>query len=103
MRENLQLIAVTAIAAVLLVPATYSVLRTFDVLVLPPEPNPATIVWSAHTAMFWRLNISAFVAGMAAPLLSRAASANMGRTLRVLCSGVLAVTAIVAVQGLFLP
>ena len=103
MRENLQVIAVTAIAAVLLVPATYSVLRTFDVLVLPPEPNPATIVWSAHTAMFWRLNISAFVAGMAAPLLSMAASANMGRTLRVLCSGVLAVTAIVAVQGLFLP
>jgi hypothetical protein len=103
MRENLQVIAVTAIAAVLLVPATYAILRTFDVAFLPPEPNPATIVWSAHTAMFWRLNISAFVAGMAAPLVYLAASANMNRTVRVLCSGVFAVTAMIAVQGLFIP
>jgi hypothetical protein len=103
MRQTLPVLAVTAVAAVLLVPAAYATLRAFDVAVLPPEPNPATIVWSAHTAMFWRLNISAFVAGMAAPLLYIAADANLGRTVRVLCSGVLVVTAMVAIQGLFMP
>jgi hypothetical protein len=103
MRERLPVIAVTAFAAVLLVPATYAILRTFDVLVLPPEPNPATIVWSAHTAMFWRLNIAAYVAGMATPLLYIAADANLARTVRVLSGGVVAVAAAIAIQGLFLP
>jgi hypothetical protein len=103
MRQTLPVLALTAISAVLLVPAAYATLRTFDVLVLPPEPNPATIVWSAHTAMFWRLNISAFVAGMAAPLLFVAASANLARTARVLGSGVLVVTAMIAIQGVFMP
>ena len=84
-------------------PATYATLRTFDVAVLPPEPNPATIVWSAHTAIFWRLNISVFVAAMAAPLLFIAADANLARTARFLCSGVLVVTAMIAIQGLFMP
>jgi hypothetical protein len=103
MLERLPVLAVTALAAVLLVPATYAALRTFDVLVLPPEPNPATIVWSAHIAMFWRLNISAFVAGMATPLVYIGADANLARTVRVLSAGVAAVTATIAIQGLLLP
>jgi hypothetical protein len=95
--------AVTALGAALLVPATYAVLRTFDVLVLPREPNPATIVWSAHAAMFWRVNIAAYVAGMATPLLYMAADTNLARTVRVLSAGVVAATALIALQGLFLP
>jgi hypothetical protein len=99
----LPVISVTALGAVLLVPATYAALRTVDVLVLPPEPNPATIVWSAHIAMFWRLNIGAYVAGMATPLLYMAADWNLARTVRVLSASVFAVAAMIAIQGLLLP
>jgi hypothetical protein len=102
-RKTSAVIAVTALGAALLVPATYAVLRTFDVLVLPPEPNPATIVWSAHIAMFWRLNIAAYVASMATPLLYMAADANLARTARVLSVSVLPVTAMIALQGFLLP
>jgi hypothetical protein len=103
MRERLPVIAVTALGAVLLVPAAYAILRTFDVLVLPAEPNPASIVWSAHVAMFWRLNIAAFVAGMATPLLYIAAEADLPRTVRALLTGVVAVTAMIGIQGILLP
>jgi hypothetical protein len=88
---------------VLIVVATYAIQRTFDVVARPREPNPATIVWSAHIAMFWRLNIGVFVAAMASPLVSMAAKANLDRTVRVLYAGVLAVTAVIAIQGLFMP
>jgi len=83
--------------------ATYAVQRFFDVVARPPEPNPATIVWSAHIAMFWRLNIGAFVAAMATPLVAMAARADLDRTVRVLSASVLPVAAMIAIQGLLLP
>jgi hypothetical protein len=103
MRKILPLVAATVLAAVLVVPATYAILRAYDVLVRPPEANPATIVWSAHIAMFWRLNVGAFVAGIVAPGAYFAASRDLARTMRMLNVCVLAAAAMIMVQGLFMP
>jgi hypothetical protein len=103
MRKNLPYVVAALLAAVLLVPATYALLRGYDILVRPPEPNPATIVWSAHIAMYWRLGIGAYVAGMAAPFVYVAARADLARTLRVLARCVVPVALMIGAQGLLMP
>jgi hypothetical protein len=106
MRKQLPLLIATAIGVALVIPATYAVLRAYDVLVGPPEPNPATpnpAVWSAHIAMFWRLWIGVYVAGMVAPLVYLAAKSDLPRTMRVLGTCVIVVAVMVGVQGLLMP
>jgi hypothetical protein len=102
-RARLPLLVVTLVAALLVVPATYSFLRAYDVLVRPPEPNPATIVWSAHIAMFWRLWIGAYMAGMVTPLAYVAARKNLGATVRVLSVAVVVIAGASLAQGLLMP
>jgi hypothetical protein len=102
MRKQLPYLVITVMAAVLAIPATYAVLRAYDVL-FRSEPNPATIVWSAHIAMFWRLGIGAYVGGMVAPLAYVAARRDPARSLRVLSGCVLAVAAMIGLQGLLMP
>jgi hypothetical protein len=102
MRQHLPVIVATALAAILSVPATYAVLRAYDVL-FKSEPNPATIVWSAHIAMFWRLGVCAYVAGMVAIFTYMAARANPARVLRILCTCVVVVAAMIGFQGLLMP
>ena len=102
MRKQLPALIATLVAAVLSVPATYAVLRAYDVL-FRNEPNPATIVWSAHIAMFWRLGVGVYVAGMVAVLAYMAASRNIAGTTRVLYVSVYVVGAMIGVQGLLMP
>src|SRR5271154_7131820 len=103
MRKQLPYVVATVIACVLAVPATYATLRGYEVLFKPPEANPATIVWSAHIAMFWRLWIGVYVAGMLAPLAYAAARKDLGRTMRVLGASVVVVSAMMFVQGIWMP
>ena len=95
--------AAVLVAAALAVPGTYAVLRTLQVLFGGPEPNPATIVWSPHIAMFWRLAIGAYVAGMASPLVYFAARKDLARTVRGLGVAATAVAVVALAQGLLLP
>jgi hypothetical protein len=88
--------------ALLAVVATYAVLRGYDVL-FKSEPNPATIIWSARIAMFWRLGVGIYVAGPAAIIAWLAASRNLPLTTRVTAALVPIVGALIAVQGGFLP
>jgi hypothetical protein len=90
------------VAALLSVPATYAALRAYEVL-FKTEPNPARIVWSPHIAMFWRLGVGGYVAGMVGPLVYLAARRDLTRTTRVLCEGVLVVGAMIGLQGVFMP
>jgi hypothetical protein len=90
------------LAALLTVPAAYAILRAFDVL-FRNEPDPATIVWSAHIAMFWRLAIGGYAAGMVAPLGFMAARRDPARTMTALSAVAVAVAAMIGAQGLFLP
>ncbi len=102
MQKRLPALIATLVAAILSIPATYAVLRAYDVL-FRTEPNPATIVWSAHIAMFWRLGVGVYVAGMVSVLAYMAASRDLVRTIRVLYVGVFVVGAMIGVQGLLMP
>jgi hypothetical protein len=92
----------SGVAAVLSVPATYAALRAFEVVFLS-EPNPASVVWSPHIAVFWRLIVAGYVSGMVAPLAFVSARQDLMRTVRVLCGGVFVVGAIIGVQGILMP
>jgi hypothetical protein len=90
------------VSALLSMPATYAALRAYDV-VWRSEPNAAKVVWSPHIAMFWRLGIGVYVAGMVAPLVYLAARRDLARTTRALSASVLVVGALISIQGLLLP
>jgi hypothetical protein len=92
----------SVVAALLSMPATYAVLRAHDV-VWNREANPAKVVWSPHIAMFWRLGVGVYVAGMVATLAYAAARRDLARTTRVLCASVFVVGAMIGLQGLFMP
>lgn len=93
---------VAALAALVSIPATYALQRCIDVL-FRSEPNPATVIWSARIAMFWRLGIGVYVAGMVAPMVLLAARSDLARTIRgvEIALGIAAVA--LALQGLLLP
>jgi hypothetical protein len=62
----------------------YAVVR-FIQFFLYPDPNPATLVWSAHAGFFWRCwtcayagVLAAFVAFVGAQRRPRAAARSMG-------------------------
>ena len=102
MRNHLSLVAVIAVNALLAVAATYAFLRGYDVC-FKSEPNPATIVWSAHVAMFWRLGVGLYVAGFVAMITAIAGQRNFVATVRVTAALVPAVGALIAIQGAFFP
>lgn len=102
MRKHLPAAIATALASVLSIPATYAVLRAYDVL-FKKEPDPAKIVWSAYIAMFWRLGVGSYVAGMLIPLAFMAARADLAKTVRVLCTCVVVVAVLIGFQGIFMP
>jgi hypothetical protein len=102
MRKQLPSLVAAGVAALLSVPASYAVLRAYDVL-FKNEPNPATIVWSAHIAMFWRLAVGGYIAGMVLPLGFVAARKDLARTLRALEVIAVVVAGMIGIQGLLLP
>jgi hypothetical protein len=103
MRRALPILAVTAIAVLLGVPATYSVLRAYDVL-FRGEPDPATVVWSSpHIAMFWRLAVGGYMAAMIGPVAYVAARRDLRRTVKTLEVLLVVVAGMLGVQGLALP
>ena len=87
-------LAVAAIAAIVTTCAAYAALRGYDVLA-GTEPNPPTVTWSAKIAMFWRLAMGAYVAGMVAP-----AAYAMARRDEALAAKRVAVVAMVVAAGL---
>lgn len=102
MRKHLPLLALAAVNALLAIVATYALLRSYDVF-FKAEPNPATIVWSAHIAMFWRLGVGVYVAGMVALIVLLAGRRNLALTTRITAALVPAVGALIAIQGALLP
>ena len=102
MRDRWAAVSVAAIGSLLSLVTTYATLRAYDVF-FRLEANPATIVWSAHIAMFWRLAVGAFVAGGLAPVLYLTARRDLEYAVRVIAICVPVVGVLIAVQGAFLP
>lgn len=80
----------------------YALLRGLQ-LILFSEPNPATVIWSAHAGYFWRVLIASYAGGMAAILTWLAADRAEERVARVLPAAVLIAAALILLQGLLLP
>ncbi len=95
-------VVVAALAGLLAVPATYALLRGYDVM-FRHEANPATVIFSAKIAMFWRLGIGGYVGGMIAFAVFFLARRDLHRTVRGLSFAATVVAAMVVIQGLFLP
>jgi hypothetical protein len=91
-------LATGCIAAV----ALYAVVRAAQFL-FTAEPNPATVIWSAHAGYFWRVWIVCYVGGMAAFCGFLAAGRAPERLARALSIAVTAAAILIAVQGLLLP
>ena len=102
MSPSLAPAALAAIAVLLTIPAVYAVLRAWDAISGPPV-NPATAPVSIHIAMFWRLAMASYAAGMGAPLAYLAAHRALRRTLEVLSALSIVVAVLVFAQGTFLP
>ncbi len=102
MRKPLAALGATAIAVLFAIPATYSVLRAYDVF-FRNEPDPATVVWSSHIAMFWRLAVAGYMAATLAPIAYAAARRDLPRTVKTLGVLLFVASGTVGVQGLFLP
>ena len=80
----------------------YGLLRGLQ-LIFFPEPNPATVIWSAHAGYFWRGWIVAYVGGMAGFLGWSAAGRDPERVAKALARAVVVAAAILFVQGVALP
>lgn len=102
LRDGPALVAITGINALLVVIATYAVLRVYDVL-FNNEPNPATVMWSARIAMFWRLGIGAYAALLAAPMIWMVGRVHFDRTVAFTLRFFSIVVVAIAIQGIFFP
>src|SRR5262249_11161210 len=102
MRKHVPLAVIVATNAILTVIAMYALQRAHDVF-FANEPNPATIIRSAHVAMFWRLAVGAYAAGIVSVIVFTLARRRLARATRVTAALALVVGAIIAAQGALLP
>ena len=82
--------------------AAYGVVRGVQFF-LYPDPNPATLVWSAHAGFFWRCWTCAYAGGLAAFIAFVGARRNVERAARSLVAAVAVAWAILALQTAVFP
>ncbi len=80
----------------------YALVRGIQFVVFP-EPNPATIIWSAHAGYFWRIWIVAYAGGMASILAWMFAGRDPSRVARALLGAVGVAAGLIVLQGLLIP
>lgn len=102
MRNAWTPLALALVAGLLAIPAAYAVLRAWEVLT-GPAPGPAVGVWTPATALFRRLGVAAYVAGMAGPMVYVLALRGTARAARALGHAAVAVAVLAAAQAIFLP
>jgi hypothetical protein len=95
-------LALSAMAACVTAVSLYALLRGVQFLLFR-EPNPATVIWSAHAGYFWRALIVSYAGGMAAIMAWLAAGRAPERVARVLAHAVVVAGALILLQGVLLP
>jgi hypothetical protein len=95
-------LALSAIAGCLVAVALYALLRGLQ-LILFREPNPATVIWSAHAGYFWRAMIVTYAGGMGGILTWLVAEGKEERVARVLVQAVGVAAGLILLQGVLLP
>lgn len=94
--------ALAVVAACEAAVAIYAVLRVGQAL-LKPEPDPALVLWSAHSGFFWRSWTAAYGGGTAGFVAWIAAGRDAPRVARFLARAVPIAAALIAAQGLLVP
>jgi hypothetical protein len=81
---------------------SYAVVRAIQFF-LYPDPNPATLVWSAHAGFFWRCWTCAYAGGIASFIAYALVRARPVASLRSLAPAIVIAAAMLAVQTALLP
>ncbi len=82
--------------------AAYGIVRAIQFFVYP-DPNPATLVWSAHAGFFWRCWTCAYAGALAAFIAYVGAKRSPAKAARSLVGAIAVAGAILALQTAFLP
>jgi|HubBroStandDraft_1064217.scaffolds.fasta_scaffold555890_2 choline-glycine betaine transporter len=80
----------------------YAILRMVQSMLFK-EPNPATVIWSAHAGYFWRAWTVSYAGVMAGFIAFTAAKQHEDRVCRGLNAALLVAGALILYQGLFVP
>jgi hypothetical protein len=80
----------------------YAITRAIQHFVFP-EPDPATVVWSAHAGFFWRIWTVAYAGGVAAFVVWIVARGRRAAAIRALAPAVVVAAALLVLQSAFLP
>ncbi len=80
----------------------YAVVRLIQA-VLYKEPNPATVIWSAHAGYFWRVWTVCYAGVMAGFLAFAAARDREALVCRTILRGLYAAALLIVLQGLLVP
>lgn len=103
MRQEPILVGAVSLAWGLVVAvAAYAVVRAVQ-FVLYPDPNPATLVWSAHAGFFWRVWTVSYAGGMAAFVAFLATRGHLRPSARALAPGLAVAALLLALQAAVFP
>jgi hypothetical protein len=94
--------AVSLAWGLLIAVGAYAAVRAIQFF-LYPDPNPATLVWSAHAGYFWRAWTVGYAGGMATFIAFPLVRGDLARSARALVPAVGVATALLALQALFFP
>jgi len=81
---------------------SYAVVRAIQFFVYP-DPNPTTLVWSAHAGFFWRCWTCAYAGGIASFVTYLVARSRLDRSVRALGPAIAVVAVLLALQVALLP
>jgi hypothetical protein len=80
----------------------YAIVRSVQFF-LYPDPNPATLVWSAHAGFFWRAWTVMYAGGIAAFVTFAMARGQAETAARALVPAVAVAAVLLALQSALLP
>jgi hypothetical protein len=80
----------------------YAVVRSVQFFIYP-DPNPATLVWSAHAGFFWRSWTCAYAGGIAAFVAYVFTRSRLDGSARALGPAVLVAAGLLALQVAVMP
>lgn len=82
--------------------AAYALIRAIQFFVYP-DPNPATLVWSAHAGYFWRVWTVAYAGSIAAFVAFPIVRRHFEPAVRALAPAVAVAATLLALQTALLP
>jgi choline-glycine betaine transporter len=80
----------------------YAITRGVQKLVFP-EPDPATVAWSAHAGFFWRMWTVAYAGGVAAFVAWIASRGRVAAAAHALAPAIVIAAALLVLQSAFMP